>query len=77
MITSVFSSARKIAAEEDSLKGTGSIFHSLAPVNSMDRIPYWNVFFSFEEKITTGCQPSVESMDLGAWYKIFLEMNWS
>ena len=44
-ITSVFSSARKIAAEEDSLKGTESMFHSLAPVNSMDRIPYLNIFF--------------------------------
>ena len=51
LITSVFfSSARKIAAEEDSLKGTGSMFHSLAPVNSMDRIPYTEMYFFFRGK---------------------------
>ena len=31
--------------------------------------------FSFKEKITTGCQPRVEFMDLGTWYKIVMEMN--
>ena len=33
-----FSSARKTGAEEDSLTGTGSMFHSLAPMVAMEII---------------------------------------
>ena len=34
-------------------------------------------YLSTLAELTTGCQPGVESMDLRAWHKIFLEMNWS